>query len=203
MEHLGKLFGTPAKVRLLRLFLFNPERVFDRDMLVHTARVNAETVKKECAALERATLIVRKSFLKEVDATSSDSKRRRVIGWTVDHKFPYVAQLTSFLQQTLIVSHADLRKRFRNVGAVQLLLVAHLFVGDRERALDLLIVGDRLDVAQARSVVRTIEAEYGRELRYTILTTDEYDYRRRVRDRLVREMLEVPHEEVINRLRER
>jgi len=66
MEYLSKLFGSPARVKVIRLFTFNPEEVFDRDVVVQKARVTPETASKELSALARASIVNRKTFFKEV-----------------------------------------------------------------------------------------------------------------------------------------
>jgi len=47
--------------------------------------------------------------------------------------------------------------------------------------------------------VRTLEPKFGREIRYTILSTPEFRYRLTVQDRLLRDVLDFPHRILINR----
>lgn len=198
MEYLSKLFGSPARVKLLRLFVFNPEEVYGRDDVVAAVRVTPNTASKELTALARAGLIKRKTFFKEVLPVGAKTpKRRKTLGWMLDPKYPHQDALRIFLQQTLTISHAELRKRFRGAGRVQALIVAGFFV-DAESVLDLLLVGDRLDDALVQRVVQGFEAECGREIRYTILTTEDFAYRKRVRDKLLRDVLDHPHEVLVD-----
>jgi hypothetical protein len=201
MEYLSKLFGSPARVKLLRLFVFNPESVFDRDAVVRLARITPETASKELAGLARATIINRKPFFKEVVRPGSKvSKKRKTIGWIVNQKYPHLRALTTFLRDSLSVAEAEILKRFRGAGGIKLLILSGSFVGEREGVLDILVVGDRIKEQLIKSTVLSLEAEYGKELRYMILTTEEYHYRRRIRDKFVREVMDFPHKEIINRL---
>jgi hypothetical protein len=202
MEHLSKLFGSPARVKLLRLFLFNPAQIYDRDMVVVSARVTPDTASKELATLARAGIINRKSFFKEViRAGTKLPTKRRTLGWVLNTEYPHLTELTRFFRDTLTVSDAEMRKRMKNIGPMKLVVIAGFLIGEEEGSvLDLLVVGDRVDEAALKSVVRVLESESGRELRYAVLTNDEYQYRRRVRDKLMRDVFDFPHREIVNKL---
>lgn len=201
MEHLSKLFGSPARVKLLRLFLFNRERIFDRDMVVVSARVTPDTASKELTVLARAGIITRKTFFKEViRAGTKLPTKRRTLGWVLNTEYPHLTPLVRFFRETLAVTDAEVRKRLRNIGTVKLVTIAGFLIGEEGGVLDLLIVGDRIDESALRTVVRVLESEAGREIRYAVLASDEYQYRRRVRDKLMRDVFDFPHREIINKI---
>jgi len=200
MEHLSKLFCSPARVKLLRWFLFNPEQVYDRDELVARARITPNAASKELAALARAGLIKRKTFYKAVARPgSAGSKKRKTLGYMFDPKFPYQRELTRFLVETLSVVDADVRKRFKDVGPVKKLVLTGFFTNNTDGALDMLIVGNGLDEQGVEQAVRHIEGECGREIRYTIFDLLEYEYRSRARDKLIRDVFKWPHHVVIEK----
>lgn len=202
MEHLTKLFGSPARVKLLRLFLFNPADTYDRDAVVVNARVTPDTASKELAALARAGVIKRRSFFKEViRAGTKLPTKRRTLGWMLDMDYPLLPALTHFFRETLAVSDAEVRKRLRNIGTVKLIVTAGFLIGEEGGVLDLLVVGDRVDDGALRTAVRILESESGKEIRYAVLTKEEYQYRRRVRDKLMRDIFDFPHREILNKIR--
>jgi len=51
MEILSKLFGHPAKVKLMRLFLFNPEAFYSAKEIAVRSKLSSAEVKKEVNAL--------------------------------------------------------------------------------------------------------------------------------------------------------
>lgn len=201
MEYLSKLFGSPARVKILRLFTFNPEEVFDRDVVVQKARVTPDTAAKELSALARAGIVNRKTFFKEVTRPGSKTpKKRKTIGWVLNNKYPHLDALTDFLRETLSVTDTEIGKRFKGAGGIKLLVLSGFLVGEREGVIDILIVGDKLKELVIKNAVISLEAEYGQDIRYMIVPTEEYHYRRRVRDKFVREIMDFPHREIINRL---
>lgn len=201
MQDLGKLFGSPARVRILRLFTFNPDAVWDRDEVARRTRVAPESTSRELALLARAGFLKRKSYFKEVARPrAGTSKKRRAIGWALDQTYPYLAPLETFLAETVSVTHGDIRARLRGVGTVRLLVLSGIFTGAQDSLLDLMLVGDRLNDAALSTALRHLEAELGREVRYAVLGTDDFLLRRRVRDKLVRDVLDYPHEALIDKL---
>lgn len=198
---MSKLLGSPARTKLLRLFAFNPERVFDRDMVVRVSRITPDTASRELAALARAEVIKRKTYYKDVVRPGSKTaKKRKTIGWILNQNYLFIDALTRFLRDTLSISSVDVRKRLRGAGSIKLLVLSGILVGEKSGGVDMLIVGDRLNEQHVYNAVCALEAECGQEIRYSVMTTEEYRYRRRVRDKLVRDIMDFPHHEVIDRL---
>ena len=65
---------------------------------------------------------------------------------------------------------------------------------------DLLIVGDDVDRRKLRAFLRATEAEVGKEIKFTVMDKEEFQYRLAMFDRFIRVLLESPHEKLINRL---
>ena len=66
--------------------------------------------------------------------------------------------------------------------------------------MDLLVVGDNLKQGQLETTIKTIESEIGREIRYAVFETSEFNYRYSIFDKLIRDILDYPHEKIINKL---
>ena len=65
MEILGRLFGSQALVKILRLFLFNPDEVYERKDIAKHTRVSADVVSYKLSVLKSIGLIRQKIFYKE------------------------------------------------------------------------------------------------------------------------------------------
>jgi hypothetical protein len=91
-------------------------------------------------------------------------------------------------------------KRIEGVGSIKLIVMGGAFIGEREGALDLFIVGDRIDDKKLQNRLRSLEADLGKELRYTYLTAEEFFYRLNMSDKLLRDVFDYPHRIVFDRL---
>src|SRR3989344_2991350 len=129
-DTLTKLFGSPARVKLLRLFLFNPRQSISLAEAAARAQLRPSEVRQEVNLLLRAGLLER-------------HPRRSVSRYGLAENSPYIEALQNLLLNTPTRA-AEMPTLLRSVGALKLIVVAGIFVGQWEDALDLLIVGDRI-----------------------------------------------------------
>ena len=88
----------------------------------------------------------------------------------------------------------------RRAGAIRLVALSGLFTGVIESKVDLLIVGDRIEDRVIANIVRTLEAELGRELNYASFLTPDFRYRIGVYDRLIRDVFDYPHTLLVDKI---
>ena len=108
--------------------------------------------------------------------------------------------LQSFLLGTAPVQQNQVLKQLTRVGRLKLVIIAGAFIQDFDSRIDLLIVGDNIKRIPLENAVRRLEAELGRELRYAVFNSRDFQYRLNVYDKLVRDVLDYPHQKVVNRL---
>ena len=69
-----------------------------------------------------------------------------------------------------------------------------------DNRIDLLIVGERLKKGKLERTIRSMESEIGRELKYSILDTTDFQYRYSIGDKLVRDVFDYQHQIVLDKL---
>lgn len=201
-DALGKLFGSPARVKLLRLFLFNPTLALAAPEAARRVRIDERDAAREMSLLLRARLLKgRRVFEEERRRRRGKTvlRRRRVRGAILNSAFPYVEALQKLLMDGAR-SERELLVRLRKAGRLKLLIVAGALLGEFDRSIDVLIVGEKLKHRRVESIFRSLEAELGRELRYVVLTPSDFSYRHNVNDKVIRDVLDYPHHVVYDRL---
>jgi hypothetical protein len=198
-----KLFGSADKVRIIKLFLFNPEKAYDVGETAMRAQVSPQVAKKEICDLEKAEMLKQVSYTKDI-RKQKDRRvvigRKRTTGWKIKEDFPYLEPLETFLTNINPFKHKDIIDKLSKVGKVQLLIISGLFIKYPDARVDLLVVGDNMKEKQLENMIHEIEAEIGREIRYAMFETSEFRYRQSMFDRLIRDILDYPHEKIINKL---
>ena len=58
MEALEKLFGSSARVKTLKFFLFNTSEVFQKEDIVSRTKISARILQKELNLLEKIKIIM-------------------------------------------------------------------------------------------------------------------------------------------------
>lgn len=203
IQILEKIFGSSSKVKIMRLFLFNKETPFDVADVSERASVKKDAARKELLNLEKAGLLKKKTFVKEtVKKLKKGDKvtKKKVKGWMVNPKFPYLRPLQNFLIHINPLKHKDVLNRISSVGKVKLVIVSGVFIQELESRVDLLVVGDNINNSRLTNAVKAIEAEIGKELRFATFTTDDFEYRHGMMDKLVRDILDFPHERIVDKL---
>lgn len=203
MDILEKLFGGTAKVKIINLYLFNPDSAFDTAQAAERAQISTGVARKEIANLFKIGFIKPKSYVKEVRRQKNRSIgifRKRANGWTLDPKFPYIEALKAFVSNINPFKHKEIIDRISKAGKIQLLIISGVFIEFPEARVDLLVVGDNLKQGQLDTTIKTIESEIGKEIRYAVFETSEFRYRHSMFDKLIRDILDYPHEKIINKL---
>lgn len=90
--------------------------------------------------------------------------------------------------------------KLRKIGKVKLAIASGAFINNEGSRVDLFIVGDNVSRKKIESMLSHWEANAGRPLTYTLMTPDEFRYRLDMFDRFTRDVLESPHDKLINAL---
>ncbi len=196
METLNQLFGDRVRVKIIRLFLLNPGKVYEPRQVMEVARGTRRIVEREISAFKRAGLIKRRRAV----GVSSKKQKRGVFGWTLNPSFLYLPQLRSLVANGVLLKSRDVVARLSRGGTLKLVVLAGIFLQDWDSRVDLLIVGDKLRRGILNRSIRSIESEIGRELHYAILDTPDFQYRLSVGDKLIRDVFDYSHQIVVNKL---
>ncbi|MEK7586615.1 MAG: hypothetical protein AAB453_01970 [Patescibacteria group bacterium] len=209
MELLAKLFGTGDKVKIMRLFVLNPDLAITTEEVARRSRVALGSAKKELSGLEGLNFLRSKTTLSPIslpgDGAISLKKKKaqpkikRKRGWQLDLTFPFLTPLRSILKTDLLSDRRDFAKRFNHCGKIKLLAIAGIFIDATDSRADLVIVGDGLKKRLIEKEVQLLESEIGKELVYAIFDSADFDYRLNACDKFVRDILDFPHEKIINR----
>ncbi|KKT37617.1 MAG: putative transcriptional regulator [Parcubacteria group bacterium GW2011_GWA1_44_13] len=202
MDTLGKLFGSQARVKILRLFLLNPQDAYDVPMVAEKSKTPLGEARRELTLLKAAGVITNKSFTKEIPSKKKNAKptKKRVQGFQLKTTFPLLSSLKGLIVSETPLNRDEIVRRFKDVGKIKFLAISGIFIDEPEARVDVLIVGDDLKKRSIENVLRTIEAEIGHELSYGALETSEFLYRVSVYDKFVRDVLDGRHDTVIDKI---
>ncbi len=202
MDILGKLFGSHARVKIMRLFLLNSEYAFENIDIAKKSKVPAVTTRKELLMLSKVGFLKKQSFFKEVPSRAKNKKptKKRVSGWQLDKTFPLLQPVKELLINTEPLGSKDITDRLHRCGNMKLVIISGAFIQNPDSRVDMLIVGDKLKKGAISNVLGVIESEVGKELSYTSLDTQEFKYRLSVYDKFIRDILDYPHIKIVNKI---
>lgn len=198
MDILAKMFGGVARVKIIRLFLLNPEQGFETSMIAERSRLSASVSRQAVNQLSAMSLVKKKSFVREItDGRTGKIKKKRVQGWFLNSEFPYISEMKALLVEGDFFKQDDLVKRFRPAGRVHFLVVSGVFIQQSDSRLDVLVVGDNISKKYVQKTISILESELGKELSYAVFDTSDFKYRVSMYDKLLRDMFEYPHSRLL------
>lgn len=194
METLAKLFGGQARVKIMRLFLLNGGNAFEIEEIVSRSRVTKANARREVNALLAMGFVKSKLITHE----GSRGAKKKVSAWYLNTGFQYLDSIRDLLVDPNLLLQEDLPARFKQIGKIKLMIVSGVFIGDSKSRVDVLLVCDKPRKTSLLQVIKGLEAEIGKELDYVIFDTEEFKYRIDMYDKLVCDVIDLPHETLID-----
>jgi len=192
---LEALFDSPAKVRLLKLFLRNPDKFFHEKEIAKRAQSDSRLISRQIKGL----LAI--GFLKKKRVTKKRNDTKKGIYFSANSNFDFYQELRSLVLKSSPASKEKILKNVLKLGRIKLLLLAGIFLNTENSRVDLFVVGDSIKQSKANPFLKNLESEIGKEIGFAFMNTKEFYYRYHMFDRFVHDIMEKPNEKLINKLR--
>ncbi len=198
---LEKILESVPKARILRVFMRNPDAFFILDDLVKMTKIRKTAVRLEIAKLMKLDIIRKKTVSIEIsDKKKKKPRIKKAEVYYVNAEFGIFEELRALVQKGSLVSHNTLLRKLKGLGRLKLAVISGVFIGNDTARTDLLVVGDSVTKRKMENFIKSVESEIGKTLRYTVMESPEFKYRMDMYDRFLRDILEYPHEKLINRI---
>jgi predicted transcriptional regulator len=180
-----QLFGSKTRVKLLQLFYSNPNRSFYVREITRKIDEQINSVRRELANLLSIGII------------ASDNTNNRLY-YEVNQTYEYYDPLRAIFGQSGSKTQTDKakiadkatteREKIKSLGNVVVALFTGQFTRDESSGVDFLLVGD-VNHHALQKFIKELEEQEGKEVRYTLMTAEEFDYRRQVKDKFITTVL--------------
>lgn len=188
-----QLFGSKTRVKLLKLFTSSPNRSFYVREITRKIEEQINSVRRELANLLSLGIIT---------SDSTNNKLYYEVNQKYEHydalrmlftgKKPQAKKAVDDVKKTKKDTAAKPKKSglsghideeiWAKVGNVAGLLYSGVFTRDTSSPVDIMVVGD-VTISRVEAAVAELEKEKQGELRYAVMETDEWQYRRQVKDK--------------------
>lgn len=176
------LFGSKTRVKLLNLFLTNPEKSFYVREITRLIDEQVNSVRRELKNLEDNRI---------VKSTTEDRK----LFYGINQRFKYYIPLRAIfagaevsennpVQSSDNLSYSWSERIAKVKNFVQVFVISGVLVEGAESNIDMLLVGNNNNNALSEWA-KEIEKSEGRELNYVILSMEDFYYRYTTRDTFI------------------
>lgn len=183
---LEKIFGSRTRVKVMTLFTTGVKRPYFVREIARIVNERLNAVRRELEILEKIGLL----------ETYEDRRRKYYV---VREDFMLFQDLASIMQKAGPGVQDVLFNHLENVGDVAYAAVSGYFTGATGAPTDLLIVGS-VDERKLQQFANRVEQQINREISYTPMTLNEYQYRLNFSDIFLRNFFTHAYKELINTL---
>lgn len=184
-----KLFGSKTRAKLLKLFFETPDKSFYVREMTRVIDEQINSVRRELLNLESIGIIKNETF---------DNK----VYYSANTKHPFCRPLGEMFTKRIDLTrdkdiHETTWEEYTRPVKKYLtgLIVTNRLPG--QDGIDLLIIGNDKTKKLTRWA-EVIEKKQGKPINYVIMSTDDFTYRRSVRDRFIEDILEMEITEIID-----
>lgn len=182
-----QLFGSKTRVKLLQLFYNNPNRSFYVREITRKIDEQINSVRRELANLLSIGII------------SSETTNNKLY-YEVNQGYEFYKQLHAIFGASAAKADEDEPDdSFKNLGRVDVAIMTGKFTLDDRSGADLLLVGD-INQTQLAKYISELEKKEGKEIRYVVMPTEEFEYRRRLNDRFLTQVLESKKQVLVDKI---
>lgn len=196
---LAKLFGSHSRVKILKLFLLNPQQKFYIREVARSLKLQLNSVYRELSNLEEIGLIAsREAPAEEAQAPRGGKQERKY--YQVREDFVFYQELKSLLIKSEILYEKDFSDKLKKIGPVKLLLLTGFFVNDNDAQIDLFVVGS-FPKSRLTKIVSDLETELVKQVNYSAMSEEEFNYRREIADVFIYKILDGPKLVIVDHLK--
>ena len=187
-----QLFGSKTRVKLLQLFYSNPNRSFFVREITRKIDEQINSVRRELSNLLNVGII------------TSETNNNKLY-YEVNQKFEYYDPLREIFgggvkplaKKSAGTDGETEESSLDSVGHVELALYTGQFTRDDTPGVDFLVVGSVNPNALKRYVTE-LEKQEGKDIRYTFMTLNDFNYRRQINDRFLRGVLNAKYQVLVD-----
>jgi len=178
MADLGNIITSKVKIKILELFFSDVTEMYHVRGVVRLVNEEINAVRHNLNRFEKAGIL------------KKEPRGNRVYYWPrKDHAF--FGDILSMVAKTTGLG-AQIVANKRKIGSLSFVMFSGRFTRKKKRKaedeVDVLVVGEVV-LPELASLIRVEESKRGHELNYTVMSREEFDFRRRRRDPFLQSIL--------------
>lgn len=193
---LEKLFGSKARVKILKNFLLNPDKKFYIRQLARDLKLQVNSVRRELSNLEDFGLLssddnnnINSNVLSNTPESKKNSKEKDIKEtglkekkyYWVNKNFILFSEVRSLIVKSQILAGESFIKNLKLVCDPKFILLSGIFVNNESSPTDVLIVAN-VENDKLTKIISDLEQELSREVNFTVMDEAEFKYRQEVAD---------------------
>jgi hypothetical protein len=178
MANLQDLFVSKVRVKVIQVFLSQPQEIFYVRQLVRLTDEEINAVRRELARMESRGMVKKEP-------------RGNRLYYFFRKDYSYYQDLISLVAKTIGLG-AEIIKHKNKLGNIKFAMLAGRFARHMPRKsdedIDLLLIGN-VNLPELNKLVRRAESQREKEINYAPMAVDEFEFRKSRRDPFLQKIL--------------
>jgi len=171
MANLADIITSKVRIKILELFLANLKEMYHVRGIVRETGEEINAVRRELGKLEKDGIL------------KKEPRGNRVYYW-IRTDYPLFGDLLSIVSKSTGLGASIIENR-NKIGKILFVMFSGKFARRKPRKkeddVDILIVGDVV-LQELATLIRVEEGKRGKEINYTVMSKEEFDFRKKRRD---------------------
>lgn len=168
---LEQLFGSRTRVKLLRLFLSQPQEEYYVRELTRRMNEQINSIRRELSNLEDMGILV---------AEEREGKKY----YKVNQEHVMFLELRALFLKGRFTMEKSFVTAIKDLGKVKLMLLTGQFIHDTSVPVDLFMVGE-VNRTKLEVLLQKFKEQFGFDIRFTVMPVSEFNYRREITDKFL------------------
>ena len=171
MADISNIITSKVRIKILELFFKDLSEIYHVRGMVREVGEEINAVRRELERLEKAGIL------------KKETRGNRLYYWA-RKDYDFFGDLLSMVSKTTGLG-AEIISNKKKIGKMSFVMFSGKFVRRKDRkkddGVDILIVGDVV-LPELANLVRIEESKRGKEINYTVMSREEFDFRKKRRD---------------------
>lgn len=171
MATLSDIITSKVRIKILELFFSDIKEMYHVRGIVREVKEEINAVRRELEKME------------EVGLLKKEPRGNRVYYW-VRQDHPFFGDLVSIVAKTVGLG-AEIIKNRNKIGKVNFVMFSGSFARriprKQDEDVDILVVGEVV-LPELATIIRVEESKRGKEINYTVMSKEEFEFRKKRRD---------------------
>lgn len=171
MADLSDIITSKARIKILELFFSNPGEMYHVRGIVRETNEEINAVRRELERLEKAGVIKKEN-------------RGNRHYYFIREDYDFYGDLIAMVAKTTGLGSQIINNK-KKIGRINYVMFSGKFARKKPRRkddeVDILIVGE-ITLPELANIIRIEESKRGHEVNYTVMTREEFDFRKKRRD---------------------
>jgi hypothetical protein len=171
MADLSDIITSKVRIKVLELFFSDIAEMYHVRGIVREIKEEINAVRRELERLEKAGIL------------KNETRGNRLYYWP-RNDYPYFGDILSMVSKQTGLG-AEIIGNKGKIGKVNYIMFSGRFVRRKNRKrdddVDVLVVGDVV-LPELAAIIRKEESKRGKEINYTVMSREEFDFRKKRRD---------------------